>query len=337
MRCRRSSGRGSAHLLAPLALLAASAGAGPLNFEQTQRIELGPGDSIRPATSAAWGDLDGDGDLDLVIGAFRVSPDGRFDGHELIFYRNVSGQGFVTWQTVADALPNGPGIAPIAVGDIDRDGDADIVLGGLRRAGADEIVVLRNTNGLGQFDREVLIGSSSLVPGGVGGYRELILTDLDADGWIDFVGAPHVGPTVIAMNNGAGVLGYPQNVLLGQGFRDDLGYSLTPVDISGDGLVDIVTGGGRRGGRNGVILRQSTRGVFESEAAPDPLALSYAAIDVDLDGRTDLIPYDPCCFRGPLLANNAGAFDAPPPTLLNDFIAQPLSRSAARPRLSEPD
>src|SRR5262245_9412472 len=70
------------------------------------------GSTIRAAT--AWGDYDGDGDLDLVVAG---SSTGLTTGNRTRLYRNNGGS-FVVQPTALPNLGNGA----VAWGDYDRDG-----------------------------------------------------------------------------------------------------------------------------------------------------------------------------------------------------------------------
>jgi hypothetical protein len=117
------------------------------------------------SVSVAIGDLDGDGDSDLVVanaGDDNVSVllnhgDGRFADH--VVYRT----------------PHAPQC--VAIGDLDGDGDADFAVA---NSFGDNVSLLPN-HGDGTFAANVLYG--------VGGPRCVALGDLDGDGDIDLTDA----------------------------------------------------------------------------------------------------------------------------------------------------
>jgi hypothetical protein len=81
-----------------------------------------------PASVMAWADMDGDGDLDLVLGGSASS------GSVPIGVLRNDGAAF-TWLGQLNA-PFGPGqVAAFAIGDVDGDGDLDVVVGGSSNSG----------------------------------------------------------------------------------------------------------------------------------------------------------------------------------------------------------
>jgi hypothetical protein len=73
-------------------------------------------------TQFAWGDLDNDGDLDLVLmGDFET-----FDNYSYI-YRNDGNNNFVEFSNTISAFSQGK----VKIADLDNDGDNDLVFGGL--------------------------------------------------------------------------------------------------------------------------------------------------------------------------------------------------------------
>lgn len=195
-------------------------------------------------------DVDGDGDLDLVVaentGAprlFRNRGDGAFQAGEL--------------------LPVAHGrTSLVAAGDIDGDGDLDLFFcGGGTAYGSDRPCILLQNDGSGTF---VPYGSIPPTPRSP---TRLDVCDLDGDGDLDFLMAG--SPALYLRNEGAGVFLDQTASLPAVG---------TPCDLDGDGVLDMVTGN--------TVHRGTGGGAFTAATLPFPVA--YVA-DLDTDGDVDLI------------------------------------------------
>ncbi len=76
--------------------------------------------SIKPTTSVAWGDVDGDGDLDLAVG-----NQGTMEGTNNQLFRNDEGILNLAWAESGTTANS----ESVAWGDVDGDGDLDLVVG----------------------------------------------------------------------------------------------------------------------------------------------------------------------------------------------------------------
>lgn len=201
---------------------------------------------VTDGRSAAAGDIDNDGDLDIYITAYVEL------GHYL--YIN-DGNGFFTEEAGlrGASIPGGYRFGRgVAFGDYDQDGYLDIFVAEyiepwMNVLGTTGPVsrLLRNRGALqpGYFDDATIV--AGVVQNGIPGYRAGVyphtprFTDLDRDGWPDLVIASDFDESRLYWNNGDGTF---TDGTAGSGFatgRTEMG--MDTADINGDGLLDIVT------------------------------------------------------------------------------------------------
>lgn len=206
-------------------------------------------------------DLDGDGNRDLLA-TFRYYSHGGFS------FRLGNGGGYFGELTVYDESEY---VENSAVGDLDGDGDADIIL---VDAADDLVIVYLNGDGatferLGSFP----VGEN---PG------QAALGDLDRDGNLDLAVANRDSENIsILLGNGDGSFGPAVNYASAQ-VCWDLGFA----DLTGDGRLDLVaacSGLGIYPGRGDGTLRTP---LWYDEAYG---ATVLAVGDVNKDGRIDVV------------------------------------------------
>ena len=166
---------------------------------------------------AVWaGDMDGDGDIDVAGGT--VDGDGQ-----LIWFENTDGAA-TTWSAQPIAIGK---ITSLAGGDIDRDGDIDLLVNEYRSDSQPEHMVIwyENAAGDGSIWTEHAIG--------IAGTRTSIgahLADVDRDGDLDATGS-HGGVWFENANgDGSSWTEHPYGL-------DDI-YDFDAVDADGDGDLD---------------------------------------------------------------------------------------------------
>lgn len=182
---------------------------------------------IARVTDLQAGDLDGDGDLDLVVGQF---------GYEQGEVRWLENKG--NWQFDSHPLLALPGAIHTPIADLDGDGHLDIVA--LISQQWEEVHCFTG-NGQGSFQNQVLFASSNQDYGSSG----LSLADLDADGDLDILYTngdgfdyarpgprPHHGLQVLYNENGR---------FRYQRIADFPGaFSPHAVDLNADGRLDLL-------------------------------------------------------------------------------------------------
>ena len=135
---------------------------------------------VENTTSVALGDVDGDGDLDLVRGNY-------LQGVTLCL--NIGG---TFSSTPAWTAPRGEVTYGVALGDVDGDGDLDLVLGNYNQ----QATLYLNTGGT-FTNPPVLIGRVEFT-------RSVALGDMDGDGDLDLVRGNSPGYATLYLNNGSG-------------------------------------------------------------------------------------------------------------------------------------
>ncbi|MFN3242214.1 MAG: FG-GAP-like repeat-containing protein [Planctomycetota bacterium] len=263
-------------LLSSLVLCAAASAQSP--FRATRFATLPQ--NLNPVKLTS-GDLDGDGDLDLV------AANDFFAAQVLI---NDGNGGFVDESATRLTSPAFVDNHCVDLVDIDGDGDLDLLMGNEDFV-SNEVYV---NNGAGVFTNV----TATALPAQAFDTKNHVVADFDGDGDADWLA---VGPDGCRYyeNNGAGVFSDQTavrllNVPLGLGFEY---YQAPPArDLDGDGDLDVLVPG-----VGGLLLNQN--GVLTPAATQLPAAASGAHWLVDVDGDGDI---DVFASYGRLLYENLG-------------------------------
>ena len=236
-------------------------------------------------------DVDGDGDLDALIAnenPFNPSPTG---GDQNRLWIN-DGAGTFTDETAARLPAHADQTGAIVTGDIDGDGDLDIVV--LNRG---QDFVLINRDGLGHFVDETAARFPVTADTSRGGG----LSDLDGDGDLDLlVGNSRGEPVAYYRNSGSGVF-TPAAFGHVPGTNETIA-GLVLVDLDGDGDDDVYlanagafqTGHGFVGGPDR-YYRNNGQGQFQERTSkhfgtpPSDPTTAAGFGDLDGDGDLDLV------------------------------------------------
>jgi len=236
-------------------------------------------------TFPAFADLDADGDLDMLIGN-KIQPDDNQTG-KLFRFENVGSADEPVFR-LRGSMPEFTGqyhFAP-AIGDLDGDGDLDMIMGTWQDA-----MMLVINEGSAQEPRWV-IAEEEFVTLTRGRNATPALGDVDGDGDLDLFVGESSGDVNFYRNDGGP--GAPEFVLVSDKFNDiDAGRRSVPalVDIEGDGDLDLVLGSEA----NGLMLYRNQGSASVADFVLDesftvsvhPFA-APAFADSDGDGDADL-------------------------------------------------
>jgi len=222
--------------------------------------------------AAAWGDYDGDGDLDALL------TGGGSKTFITKIYRNDGGGAFTD---IGAALP-GIRDGAVAWGDYDNDGDLDLLFTGWSVPNLELIARIYRNDGNGIFTD---VGGG--LPGVLSG--STAWGDYDNDGDLDIllIGGASIGPISRVYRNN------------GDNSFTDIYASIEGVyngtaawgDYDNDGDLDIlITGSGANGGVTRLYRNDGADAFSDTQAPFPPLSESAAAWgDYDNDGDLDII------------------------------------------------
>ena len=239
------------------------------------------------SSSAAWGDYDSDGDLDLVLTGLTSAS-----ACTTLLYNN-NGSGRLTSVSGSGLVNIYNGMAAWA--DIDNDGDLDMAMSGLQLAPASSfstsgtMQIFRN-NGSNNFT-----DVSGLFP--ALGYSAVAFGDYDNDGDQDLVASGYNGTTfaytTTLFNNNGGAYTASAVSLLG---ANNAANAFS--DYDGDGYLDLVIAGTINGNAattanvSTALYHNNGNGTFSSVASagglPNLCRPSFSFGDIDNDGDQDL-------------------------------------------------
>ena len=219
------------------------------------------------------GDMDWDGDIDVVTnGVWYQNPANRTDvwtGRTITGYSqdsacrmqaaDINGDGHeepvfstsefaghsVSWYSAADPV-NGPWTEHVIgyidychtlqVGDVDRDGDIDVVGGSMPAAATDEVVLFENTGSGISWTRHTVDSKSTYIAK---------MADMGSDGDLDIVGSRSydVAPIDFYENQLDPVLPLNQwQYIQADNSRDVQSFGLAMYDVTDDDFIDIASG-----------------------------------------------------------------------------------------------
>ncbi len=212
-------------------------------------------------------DLDGDDDLDLLSASSN--------DNKVAWYENLDGLGTFGEQTVISTI--GSGVLFVYTGDLDNDGDQDI----LSASHSDNTLRWHeNLDGLGNF------GPINVISDHAGDPYFIKAADLDNDGFLDVYFTGLNGSKVGWHRNidGTGNFGPEQLLTLNMGS----GLAVDAIDIDGDSYLDIVAGSGYDG-KLGWFRNTDGMGVFSAQSIISDTCAGVIILDTkDMDNDSDI-------------------------------------------------
>jgi PKD repeat protein len=271
----------------------------------------------------ALGDVGGDALVDLTVGAPLNDAAGGEGGAVYVYRGAVNFAGQTTAQASVRLLANGSQNsfgAALAASDVSGDGRADVLVGapqeGATGGNSGAVYLFRGGPTLTSRNASAAEVQISGANSGDRFGSSLAAADFDGDGTADlFAGAPEAknqgtqAGSVFAFRGGAGLVsggaGSAAARYDGESAGDRLGQSLALGDADGDGRADLLVGAplfdlpssnsGRAylvlGGAylsGSIALRADTVIVAEASAG-DQLGAGLALVDLDGDGRSELL------------------------------------------------
>jgi len=187
-----------------------------LSFTCSEIIEL------QGTKALSLSDMDSNGKLDLILLSDR-----------LLLVLAGDGAGAFDTNRPLSEIELGPGASDMATGDIDRDGDPDVVVAvaglsaaSLHGSGGPNLVYFNERGGL--VDSGQRLGRDTT--------NAVVLLDIDGDGFLDLVSG-NTGKNRVRLNEGTGFF---SPVLQSLGREQTL--ALVCGDFNGDGSADVISG-----------------------------------------------------------------------------------------------
>jgi hypothetical protein len=230
-------------------------------------------DAMPFSYSFGLADLDGDGDEEIVVGAFAWID---FKYWTMVYAFQEDGSPVAgRWPVKLERVPStGSGSVNLAIGDLDGDGDVEVVYGAVLYCVAcwepvPSAVVALNHDGSGMF--------GYAMPSDEGGVQRPSLADLDGDGKLEILFT-----TRVAGNSYLHVLNWQGQETMERKDAGYIAYPPVPGDLNGDGSLEIIV---PDNGSENTYVRDKD-GALISEI---PFSGDLALADVDDDGLVEII------------------------------------------------
>lgn len=227
---------------------------------------------VTTPNSICSSDLDGDGDLDILIAARGIN--GSWPDDKILWYDNLDGQGKFGAQRIITTDVHDAKSAFAA--DLDGDGDMDVL-----STSRDKIAWYENLDGLGDYgDQQIIVESEFGVSAG-----PIIAADMDGDNDMDVIYSRNGTNNLFWVENTDGLGDFSQFHIVSGAISTVI--SIIAKDLDGDGDMDLIA----TSNSSGVVWYENIdgQGTFGVEQIILTNIISAGSTFVtDLDGDTDL-------------------------------------------------
>ncbi len=237
------------------------------NFGVEQIIGIDPFDFH----SINAGDVDSDGDIDIITSNFNI----------IKWYENVNNGANFMVNTINSGESNFHFFYNFPI-DIDGDGDIDVVSGS-RGTFNNKIVWYENIDGLGNF------GDENFITNNIDVITDIYASDLDGDGDIDILSASRNDNKIAWYENTDGQSSFSAQKLISD--TASFAFSVYTTDIDNDGDQDVLSGSG---GENKIVWYENIDGLgnFGDEnfiATDIGGAMDILAAELNNDNKIDVV------------------------------------------------
>ncbi|MCE2901575.1 MAG: FG-GAP repeat domain-containing protein [Gemmatimonas sp.] len=290
------------------ALILVNDGTGRFTDDRTRLPQV-----VRDYEDIAITDVDGDGDPDVVLVAEDDLPGTAHRLKHQLYLNDGAGR----FTDASSRIPVCSDANAVVAGDLDGDGDPDLVLG---NAGP-ELVLLND--GTGRF-----VESVGAIPASPDVTQDVVLGDVDGDSDLDLVIANESeGPNLLLLNDGRGRFAAAPTPLPTRATTEAT-RNASLADMDGDGDLDLVFAnvifaGGDPQAR---LLRNAGGGRFEDvTSAQLPPGVQHCIdlefADIDRDGDSDLLGTSfPAAAVGLYLNDGRGRFTRAPAAIFPEPV-----------------